>query len=71
MTAAMIDAVVLALLPIVLLIALGVLLRRRRFLDEGFWPQAERLSYYVLLPSLFFHGLATAKLGALPSAASR
>lgn len=62
----MIDTVVLALLPIVILIALGVLLRRRRFLDDGFWPQAERLSYYVLLPSLFFHGLATAQLGALP-----
>lgn len=62
----MIDAVLLALLPIVLLIGLGLLLRQRRFLDDGFWPQAERLSYYILLPSLFFHGLATAELGTLP-----
>ena len=65
-TGGMTAAVLLALLPIIILIALGVLLRRHRFLDEGFWPQAERLSYYVLLPSLFFHGLATAQLGDLP-----
>ncbi|WP_105418333.1 MULTISPECIES: AEC family transporter [Neorhizobium] len=58
--------VLLALLPIVILILLGFLLRHRRFLDEGFWGQAERLGYYVLLPCLFFHGLTTARLDALP-----
>lgn len=57
-----------ALSPVVLLIALGFLLRRSRFLADGFWPQAERLSYFVLLPSLFFHGLVTAETGALPLA---
>lgn len=41
-------------------------MRRRGFLDAAFWPQAERLSYFVLLPSLFFHGLVTADIGALP-----
>ncbi|MCJ2090789.1 AEC family transporter [Methylobacterium sp. E-005] len=60
------GAVLLALLPIVGLIALGMVLRHRRFLDDGFWPQAERLGYFVLLPCLFFHGLATAQLEALP-----
>lgn len=55
-----------ALSPVVLLIALGFILRQRGFLDRGFWPQAERLSYFVLLPSLFFHGLVTADLKALP-----
>lgn len=59
--------VILALLPIVLLITLGIVLRRLRFLSDGFWPQAERLSYYVLVPCLFFHSLATAKLDALPA----
>lgn len=59
--------VILALLPIVLLIMLGMGLRRLRFLSDGFWPQAERLSYYVLVPCLFFHSLATAKLDALPA----
>lgn len=58
--------VLLALIPVVLLIGFGTLLRQRGFLDDGFWSQAERLSYYVLLRSLFFHGLATAQLDALP-----
>ena len=62
----MTGAVLLALLPVVLLIGLGAGLRRCRFLAEGFWPQAERLGYFVLLPALFLHGLATAKLEALP-----
>ena len=59
--------VILALLPIVLLILLGMVLKHRRFLAEGFWPQAERLSYYVLVPCLFFHSLATARLDSLPA----
>lgn len=64
----MTGAVVLALLPVVLLIVLGMGLRRSRFLDASFWPGAERLAYFVLLPCLFFHGLATAQLDALPVA---
>ncbi|MGN6098187.1 MAG: AEC family transporter [Bosea sp. (in: a-proteobacteria)] len=58
--------VLMALLPVIILIGLGMSLRQRRFLAESFWPQAERLGYYVLLPSLFFHGLAMAHLEALP-----
>ncbi|MGO4407820.1 AEC family transporter [Bosea sp. RAF48] len=58
--------VLLALLPVIVLIGLGMGLRLRRFLDDGFWPLAERLGYYILLPCLFFHGLATAHLEALP-----
>lgn len=62
----MVGAVLLALLPVLLLIALGIYLRHREFLADTFWPQAERLGYFVLLPALFFHGLATADLAALP-----
>lgn len=62
----MTGAILLALLPVILLIALGYWLRRRAFLAEAFWPQAERLGYFVLLPSLFLHGLATARLQSLP-----
>lgn len=62
----MIGAVLMALAPIALLMGLGSWLRHRRFLADAFWPQAERLGYYVLLPALFFHGLATAQLGAVP-----
>ncbi|UXH37938.1 AEC family transporter [Pseudomonas promysalinigenes] len=54
------------LVPIILLIGLGTVLRTRGLLTESFWPGAERLSYYVLLPSLFLHGLATADLNGVP-----
>lgn len=56
-----------ALLPVVLLIALGHVLKRFAVLDQAFWPQAERLSYFILLPALFFHSLATAHIGDLPA----
>ena len=56
----------LALTPIALLIAMGAWLKRSRFLEDSFWAQAERLGYYVLLPALFLHGMATAKLDDVP-----
>ena len=59
-------SLLLALVPIALLIALGTWLRHSQFLADAFWPQAERLGYYVLLPALFVHGLATAKLDGVP-----
>ncbi len=64
----MINTVILALLPILLLISLGVYLRYSAFLAEAFWPQAERLGYFILLPALFFHGLSMADLTELPVA---
>lgn len=57
---------ILALVPIALLIALGAWLKRHQFLADSFWAQAERLGYYVLLPALFLHSLATAKLEDVP-----
>lgn len=64
----MTGAVLLALVPAALLIGFGQVLRRTGFLAQAFWPQAERLGYYVLLPALFFHGLATARLDGVPVA---
>ena len=58
--------ILLALAPTAVLIALGQSLRRIVLVQEVFWPQAERLVYFVLLPCLFFHGLATAHLDDLP-----
>lgn len=58
-----------ALLPIALIIALGHVLKRFAFLDGEFWPQAERLAYFVLLPMLFAHGLYSADLSGMPIAA--
>lgn len=62
----MTGTILLALLPIVLLIGLGAALRRSRFLGDAFWPQAERLGFYILLPALFVHGLVTAPLAGIP-----
>jgi hypothetical protein len=62
----MTGAALLALAPVVLLIALGFAMRARAFLPDSFWPHAERLSYFVLLPALFIHGLATADLSGVP-----
>lgn len=62
----MTSVLLLALIPIALLIGLGWWLNRSHFLGQEFWPSAERLGYYVLLPSLFFYSLATAKLEELP-----
>ncbi|KVP37129.1 AEC family transporter [Burkholderia ubonensis] len=61
----MIGAVLLALAPIALLVALGHGLKRSGFVGDAFWPSAERLCYYVLLPALFAHGLASAQLQSL------
>ncbi|WP_457962203.1 AEC family transporter [Arthrobacter sp. D1-29] len=41
-------------------------MRARKFLTPEFWPQAEKLCYYVLLPALFVHGTANAELSHLP-----
>lgn len=62
----MMQSSVWALVPVVLLIGLGYVLKRSTFRSETFWSEAERVSYYVLLPALFLHGLGTADIGNLP-----
>lgn len=62
----MFATILLAVLPTAGLIAFGTALRRTGFLSDAFWPQAERLAYFVLLPALFLHGLATADLSGVP-----
>ena len=57
-----------ALLPVFLLIAGGYVLHRTGFPGDGFWPAAERLTYFVLFPALLFSSLATASLGNAPVA---
>lgn len=41
--------------PVFLVVAVGAVLRRYRFLDEGFIDAANALVYYLLLPALLFH----------------
>lgn len=52
-----------ALLPSFTLILAGLFLRRVGFPAAEFWPEAERLSYWLLFPCLLFSTLATARLG--------
>ena len=55
-----------ALGPVFLLILFGALLKRLGFPGESFWPQAERVTYYVLFPALLVQRLATAEIGNTP-----
>lgn len=55
-----------ALVPIFGLIMLGYLFRRWQFPGEGFWPLAERFTYYALFPAMLIYKLGSAELA--PSA---
>lgn len=48
-----------ALVPVFSLILLGVFLNYLAFPGAEFWRGAERLTYYLLFPSLLFHKLST------------
>lgn len=58
-----------AIAPNFLLILMGWLFRARRVLDDSFWMQTERLTYFVLFPALLATNLAEAHLDGLPVAA--
>ena len=58
--------VIASLVPVVLLLALGQVLRRHVLVEDAFWAGAERLAYVVLLPALFLHGVASADLSGIP-----
>lgn len=53
---------ILTIAPIFLLVVIGHLLRRIGLPGEGFWPMAERLGYWLLLPALIFSKISTADL---------
>lgn len=50
-------------LPIFSIIILGAVLRRQWFKSEEFWRGLERLTYYVLFPSVLFSYISQADLG--------
>lgn len=60
-------AIVGALAPIFLLIVMGRAARARQLLPDSFWLPLERLTYYVLFPSLLVSSLAEARLAGLPA----
>lgn len=54
--------VIQTIIPIFLLILLGVSMRRWFGLREDFWPQLDRLIYYIFFPALLFSSLSHFKL---------
>ncbi|MBL8831332.1 MAG: AEC family transporter [Rhodospirillales bacterium] len=56
------SAVAAALAPVFGLIALGVVLKRYAFRDDGFWEPVERLTYFVLFPPLLVTSIAEARI---------
>jgi predicted permease len=55
-----------ALIPVLGLILTGFLIQRTGFLPPSFWPSAEKLTYFLLLPAVLIHNLAGRQLNALP-----
>lgn len=52
-----------ALAPVLLVILIGILLRRTTLLGDGAWAGIENLCYFVLFPALLIKTLATADVG--------
>ena len=55
-------SVALAIIPIFVLILLGYALRRLFRLRDDFWPQLDKLIYYIFFPALLFHSLSDFKI---------
>src|ERR1700754_2538352 len=60
--------VIAALLPVFILIALGVVLKRTLMRLETQWHGLEQLTYYVLFPMLLVQTLVKADLSSVPIA---
>lgn len=56
-----------ALIPIFSLIMIGYFFKRIKFPSYEFWPQADKLTYYILMPSLLIYKLSTASLNSTNS----
>jgi malonate transporter len=55
-----------ALIPVLALILTGFIIRRTGFLPPTFWPSAEKLTYFLLMPATLIHNLAGKQIGSLP-----
>ena len=54
--------ILIALFPLITLIATGYIIKRTVFVENGFWQGAEKLNYYVLFPAMLFVNLADAEI---------
>lgn len=59
------ESVLQAAIPVFGLIWIGYFFKRINMPGEAFWPLAERITYYVFLPSLFFLSILKADFGAI------
>ncbi|HEX9079183.1 MAG TPA: AEC family transporter [Desulfuromonadaceae bacterium] len=55
-----------ALVPVLAMILAGFVIRRTDFLPSSFWPSAERLTYFLLMPATLIHNLAGRRADGLP-----
>lgn len=60
-----VDVMLTAIVPIVLLLAMGWALRNRFLTDQGFWSGLEWTSYYIFMPALFLSSITSADLSAV------
>jgi predicted permease len=55
-----------ALLPVLVLIVIGFLLKRSAFMSDEAWSGMEKLTYYILFPALLIHTLGNQSVAGLP-----
>lgn len=55
-----------ALIPVLAMILVGFLIQRSSFLPPSFWPSAEKLTYFLLMPATLIHNLAGKRIDSLP-----
>lgn len=56
------NIVISSVVPVVLLLILGNLLRRYHIIDGDFWRQSDKLTYFILFPSLIITKIAKVNL---------
>src|SRR5262245_16439119 len=54
------------LAPVLGMILVGFVIQRTNFLHPSFWPSAEKLTYFLLMPATLIHSLASKKISDLP-----
>ena len=54
------------LTPVLGMILAGFLIQRTNFLPSSFWPSAEKLTYFLLMPAALIHSLAGKRISDLP-----
>lgn len=56
-----------ALIPVFSLIIIGYLFKKIKFPSADFWPMADKLTYYILMPSLLIYKLSSANFSNIKS----